>query len=172
MTGEVDFDAGDLEKAEAWFDRSLRICEEAADKRGEANARRWLGKCALRRGRNEDARDGLDAALRAYVSFEMWEELLGCLEDIAEGRHRADAARSTRLIAAVDAARTRLQLPRAQKDDTAVRALSDAMRDELGAEAFEAQWREGSSLDIRDAIAQAQAPADVPAPDPDSTARA
>ena len=42
--GEVAFASGDHAEAELWFKRSLTVCREAADKRGEANALRWLGK--------------------------------------------------------------------------------------------------------------------------------
>src|SRR4029079_13648408 len=44
MLGEICFEAGSLEQACLRFNRSLTFCREAGDKRGEANASRWLGK--------------------------------------------------------------------------------------------------------------------------------
>ena len=50
LLGEVALASADLEQAELWFKRSLTLCREAADRRGEANALRWLGRCDLFNG--------------------------------------------------------------------------------------------------------------------------
>ena len=60
------------------------MCREAGDKRGEANALRWLARVDLQEGDLASARLRLADALRAFRAFEMREELLGCLEDHAE----------------------------------------------------------------------------------------
>ena len=60
------------------------MCREAGDKRGEANALRWLARVDLQAGDLASARVRLADALRAFRAFEMREELLGCLEDHAE----------------------------------------------------------------------------------------
>ena len=81
---KLAFEAGDLRREPASAStRSLSVCREAADKRGEANALWWLGKVELQAGRLESARAQLGEALKAFREFEMWEELLGCLEDLA-----------------------------------------------------------------------------------------
>ncbi len=84
QSGEISFWLGETDQAVLWFKRSLTLCREAADKRGEANALRWLGKCDLRKRDRASARTRLTDALRAFRSFEMWDELLACLEDFAE----------------------------------------------------------------------------------------
>jgi tetratricopeptide (TPR) repeat protein len=77
LLGEVAFDNDDWTQAVLWIKRSLTICREAADKRGEASALYWLGKCDLRRGDITTARARLGDALRAFRSFEMWTNLSG-----------------------------------------------------------------------------------------------
>ena len=67
---------------------SLEVCTKAADKRGEANALWWLGKVDLAQGNLESARRRLSEAVGPFRSFEMWGELLGCLEDHAVLMHR------------------------------------------------------------------------------------
>ena len=83
LLGEVAFESADFEKSELWFKRSLTVCREAGDRRGEANALRSLGRCDLFKGDLLAARSRLIPALQAFKSSEMWEELFSCLEDFA-----------------------------------------------------------------------------------------
>ncbi len=85
--GELACHLPDWDKANVWFKRALTLFREAADKRGEANALRWLGKCDLQAGDIVSARTRLEAAMRALHDLEMWDELLDCLEDAAELHH-------------------------------------------------------------------------------------
>jgi len=163
VTGEVAFDAGEFVEAEQWFKRSFTVCREAADKRGEANATRWLGRCDVQRGDRAQARDRFASALRAYASFEMWEELLDCLEDVASLVADADPARAVRLLSAVRTARERLQLLHPDRVARAIEARLESLRQALGDEAFAEQSAQGKALEIREAVAQAQAPAAEPA---------
>ena len=93
----------------------------------------------------------------------MWEELLYCLEDVAECAADVDPARAVRLLSAVRAARERLQLPHSAKTAAKIAARIGALREALGEELFLAKAGEGERLDIREAIAQAKAPAEEPA---------
>ena len=91
--------ADDLAEARLRFKRSLTVCRDAGDKRGEANALRWLAQVDLQRGDLASARRRLAEALRAFRAFEMREELLGCLEDHAElaaGRRQGGNRRRAR----------------------------------------------------------------------------
>ncbi len=162
VLGELAYDAGLVPESESRFKRSLIVCREAADKRGEANATRWLGKCDGQRGRVAGGLEQLRAALRAYVSFEMWEELLGCLDDIAALKVAGDIQRAARLLSAVAQARDRLQLPRTPREDEAVQEKLGALRTALGDAPFNEQWERGKALDIREAIAQALAEDEEP----------
>ena len=79
VLGESAFELDDRPQACQRFKRSLTVCREAGDKRGEANALCWLGRFDLREGDLASARIRLVESLRAFRAFEIWEETLGCL---------------------------------------------------------------------------------------------
>ena len=111
VLGEVAFEIGDAAQACLRFKRSLTVCREAGDKRGEANALRWLARVDLQAGDLASARARLSDALRAFRAFEMREELLGCLEDhaeVAEAEGKREIA--VGLVAAAARSRERLCL--------------------------------------------------------------
>ena len=158
--GQSGFDQGDLGEAVTWLKRSLTICREAADRSGEANALRWLGKCDLANGETASARSRITEALRAFRSFEMWEELLSCLEDLSELlQFEGSSEISVRVLAATSKARDLLHLARSPRADRRYQALAEAQRMALSGAAFDAQWLEAQTWDIDDAIRQALEPA-------------
>jgi tetratricopeptide (TPR) repeat protein len=161
--GQLAFDAGEFAEAENEFKRSLTLCHEAADKRGEAGATRWLGRCDEQRGASEMAHSRLMSALNAYTSFELWEEVLECIEDIAALSAEREASKSARLLSAVERARDRLQLKRPAKSERRVQELLNRLRAALGDDDYARQWEQGKTLDIREAINQTQTPAGEPA---------
>ena len=155
--GQLAFANGDVAEAELWFKRSSTLCREAADQRGEANAQRWLGKVDIRSGRFNSARTRLTEALGAYRRFEMWDELLGCLEDFAElGHGEGESGLALRLVAAVHRARERLMLPRTPSDEALQGALVSDYRKAANASPDDA-WREGLAWEVEDAVRNALA---------------
>lgn len=159
LLGEVAFDAGDGEQAVLWFKRSLTVCREAADKRGEANALRWLGKTDLQAGELACARARLDQAMRAFRAFEMWEELLGGLDDFAALIHREGAAGlAVRVLAAAAIARKRLRLVRSPSAENRAQKQAAALRATLTERVFESHWNEGCEWAIDHAIELALSP--------------
>ena len=151
--GQLSFTNGDLESAELWLKRSLTLCREAADQRGEANALRWLGKFDVRTGALASARTRLADALSAYRRFEMWDELLGCLEDFAELSLRENQpGLSLRLAAAVQRARDTLCLRRAPNDEARQNAQVADYRRTMPNGSPEDAWREGLSWEVEDAV--------------------
>ena len=110
----------------------------------------WLGRCELLSGDLEAARVRLNGALRAFHAFEMYEELLGCLDDHAELMRAMDAAHdAVRVYAGVEVARERLTLrryPRGQR--RWCETIAEARR-HLGDAAFEQAWSQGRGLDAR-----------------------
>ena len=120
------------------------MCREAGDKRGEANALRWLARVELETGDLASARTRLSDALRAFRAFEMREELLGCLEDhaeLAEAEGRPDVAAG--LAASVARSRERLNLPRSPRGELRWQALIGKLRRTLTDTPFESAWDEG-----------------------------
>jgi predicted ATPase len=153
--GQLAFAHDEPAKAELWFKRSLTLCREAADQHGEANALRWLGKLDLRNGALAAARTRLSEAIGAYRRFEMWDELLGCLEDFAELCHaEGHPGLLLRLAAAVDHARDTLELRRTPKDKTLQMALFADYR-RATHESPETAWLEGLGWEVEDAVRNA-----------------
>ena len=151
--GQLAFTNGDSVDAELWLKRSLTLCREAADRRGEANALRWLGKLELLTGALDSARLRLTEALGAYRRFEMWDELLGCLEDFAELCQREGmAARSLELSAAVQRARDKLGLKRPPREQASQESLVQNYRLAMTGEIPDETWRAGLGWEIEDAV--------------------
>jgi predicted ATPase/class 3 adenylate cyclase len=150
---EVVLESGDQTEAELRVRRSLSVCREAADMRGEANALRWLGKCQLQRGDTTAARSSLGEALMAFRRFEMWEELLGCLQDFAElvateGAHVIAA----RIAGTVATLRQRRRLALSPRGKERWERQLARLRQVLPAAAFDLAWNDGGSREIDVAI--------------------
>jgi hypothetical protein len=153
LLGEVAFDAGDPVQAELWFKRSLTVCREAADRRGEANALRWLGKCDLERREFASAHARLGDALKAFRTFGMWDEVLGSLEDFAELTHlegTVDVA--IRIAAASEKARAHLRLLRSPRLERRWLALLAELQRKIAGPAYESNWEDGRAWEIDDAV--------------------
>jgi hypothetical protein len=138
------------------FKRSLTVCREAADKRGEANALRWLARFDLQSGDLASARARLSDALRAFRAFEMRDELLGCLEDhaeLAEAEGKREVA--VGLAAAVAKSRERLSLTRSQRGELRWQAFVGQLQRAMTEGPFENAWDDGQQWQIDDAIGQA-----------------
>jgi predicted ATPase/class 3 adenylate cyclase len=141
VAGECVYENGDADEARRCFERSLTVCREAGDKRGEASALWWLGKLDLDLGELVLARDRLDEALRAFRAFEMRSELLGCLEDtaalaLAGGQPEAAVPPA----AAAEASRQRLGLLLSPRAELRRQKQLAAIRQQLPDGRFEALW--------------------------------
>ena len=156
VLGETAFETGDRVQACLRFKRSLTVCREAGDKRGEANALWWLGKADLQGGDTASARSRLGEALRAFRAFEMWEELLGCLEDQAAlvgAEGRAEVA--VRLAAAATVSRDRLRLARPPRGEQRWQLQLSKLHRAIVGVAFDEAWNEGQDWPIDRAIRSA-----------------
>jgi predicted ATPase/class 3 adenylate cyclase len=144
---------GDLPTAQSRLQHALGVCREANDSRGETQVGWWLGRTDLAAGDLPSARERLGKALRAFHGFEMWDELLACVEDHArlvhaEGRSELGLG----LVAAAARARERLGLPRARRDVQLLEPALRAMRNAMSDAAQHAAWAAGRAWDIDDAI--------------------
>jgi tetratricopeptide (TPR) repeat protein len=146
--GELDFET-DPAAAKLRFQRSFVVCTESGDKRGEARALRWLGKCDMMDGQIDTAERRLDESLQAFRRLEMREDLLACLDD-----HSALAVRCGRdelavqLAAAVDRARELLGLTLPPRRALARRVKLARLRAEMSEERFDAAWAVGKLWDL------------------------
>jgi predicted ATPase/class 3 adenylate cyclase len=155
-SGELSFEAADFEQAARSFSRGYTVARDAADKRGEANALRWLGASDLHAGNLVSARSRLTEAMQALRKLEMWEELLSCLEDYAELLSAEDAVGpAVRIIAAASKAREGLGLERSPRAEGRLKTRIAHYRER--APDFKTDWSLGSGWSVDDAIFNALA---------------
>ncbi len=158
--GELALRADNLQAAHARFTRSLKICEDAQDKRGEAITLWRLGRTEAALGDHDLARKKLSEALRALQAFEMNSEVLDCLEDYASLLETtAEAQTAVRIFAAAAAIRVALGIPRSARREAEMQSRAKAARAELGEQAFEAAWSMGRIWSQDEAIHYALASA-------------
>ena len=164
MLGEVAFEMTDQPQASQRFKRSLTVCREAGDKRGEANALRALARVDLHAGDLLSARQRLSDALRAFQLFEMREELIGCLEvhaelALAEGKIEVAVGLAT----AATKTRDRLGLSRSPRGELRWQALVELLRSAMTDVPFAAAWSDAQKWQIDDAVRYALSPHVEPA---------
>ena len=154
VLGEIALEAGDLQAASTHFMRSLEVCLSAGDRRGEANATWWLAKVDVQKGQLEAGQARLATALQAFRTFEMREELLGCIEDHALLCLAGGSAEvAVRLASQACLSRERLDLKRSPRHERRWQERVDKLRKGISAPAaFDAAWAEGRSSDMDTAI--------------------
>ena len=156
VLGEVAFEMADPAQASLRFKRSLTVCREAGDKRGEANALRWLARVDLHAGDLASARARLSDALRSFRTFEMREELLGCLEDHAElAQAEGKVVIAVGLAASAAKSRERLGLTRSPRGELCWQALIGRLRRTMIEAPFDSAWDEAQQWQIDEAIRHA-----------------
>ncbi len=162
LAAELAYRVGDGTQAQLWCRRSLSLCREAADRRGEANALRWLARCEMAdNGASAQAR--LVLALPAFRSLEMWDALVAGIEDYAElAERRGDAVLAARLLDATTRARLRMQLPPPPLERERL-ALLAARLQPLAGVAEAAASSDEQPWDIEEALRQALRSADAQA---------
>ncbi len=153
MLGGFALQAGDFESARATFGRAMQIARDGGDKRGEAAALLQLGNAALAAGNLDDARIRLVGALRAFQAFDMYTELIECLEVLAAlFQTSGNAPVSAQLYAAAGAARKLHVLPRTPRQERRWTEGVAATRSAMDVAEFHRAWSEGESWQANDAV--------------------
>ena len=136
-------EAGNLKEASEHFSRSMGVAVAGTDKRGEALALWRQGEVDLALGDRVSAHARLTDALRRFQSAEMWNEVMGCLEDFAIlARSQGLADEAVRFAAAVTMNRQRLGLTRRPAAEARWKSLLDDLRGPLGDERFVTAWNQ------------------------------
>lgn len=152
---------GDLAGAAVTLDEALMRSREVKNPMGIAIA--YLGFGTLAREQGDDAR-ALSLLQQAMALFrdlgEIWSAIL-CLEWLAATLTHHQPQSAVRLLAAADAWREEVGLPRPPAEVGRFDREVAAVRDALGEEAFAAVWAAGSLLTPKQAIAEALANAGV-----------
>ena len=133
--------------------RSLKVCQDAADKRGEAAATWWQGRLAVLAGQAGAARALLSRALRELRLHDMRSQMLGCLDDVAlllalEGSPGA----ALELAVASDQARARLLLNRSPWEEQRWRDRLREIWHSVPEALAEAASESGRALETEDAL--------------------
>jgi hypothetical protein len=138
------------------FARSLKVCRDAEDKRGEALALWRLGRSDTATGELELSAKRLSEALCALQAFEMNAEVLDCLEDFVELLQRVgEVENAVRICAAVTATREARALVRSPLRESEMQTRLKAARAALGDPAFDSAWSTGRAWTLEAAIKHA-----------------
>ncbi|MDH5288132.1 MAG: tetratricopeptide repeat protein [Betaproteobacteria bacterium] len=153
--GKLALESGDLAAARDRFQRALLVCEAGGDLQGAAKSLCCLAEVDIATGDTGVARRRLGEAMRAFQSFQVKSGLIGALEDQARlARVTGFPEEAARLHSAAAAAREKLVLRRAPRDDQRWRDEVDAVRTALGAAAFEVAWAEGHEWELNYAVSR------------------
>ena len=115
-----------------------------------------MGRADLAGGDIASAKDRLGEALKSFRAFEMWEGLLGCLEDhavLAKAGGRIDLM--LQLASAAACSRDRLRLLRSPRTEKRWQTQLDAVRKAVADDWFDSAWSEGRNWQVDEAIARA-----------------
>ncbi len=116
--GDLAYELGQSDVAQAAWQRSLHISRDAADRHGEANAWAALAKAELHEHRLSAAAALLAQALPAFKAYEMRDELLSALEDVARiAAAHGEPILAVQMAAALQTQRERWALMRSPHAD-------------------------------------------------------
>jgi len=150
---------GDLARARELLEESLALGRARADARNVAYALDNLGTFALAQGDLARARELLEESLPLHRDLGDTVGAIEGLEDMARIASARDHPRqAAQLLGAAEALRGACGLARPPYLQAPVDQTTQAIREVLGAEAFDAAWVEGAALSPEQAIAAALAP--------------
>lgn len=153
--GLVAWRRGDLEAAQAQIEESLRLYQEVGDKRYIAMAYKDLGQLAHARGEGANA---MELCRKALSLFRELGDRQGQAESLAAlAAAFGPVPQAARLFGAAEALRARLGAPLPTVERPGYEGDIVAVRQALGAEAFDSAWREGQTLTLERVMAEALA---------------
>jgi tetratricopeptide (TPR) repeat protein len=153
MLGLVALESADWPRATQCFTRSLKMCKDNGDTRGQARATWYLAKSTLHDGDFEASRTQLTTAIRVFRKFEMSEELIGCLEDFAHLDHaRGQWLRSVRTLSIADQMRGRAAIVGHVRGAARTAALVEALKARLPHSEYDTAWVAGQQIEVEAAL--------------------
>ena len=145
---------GDASGSESQARQALEASERIGSRQLAASSREILGRLAAGRGDWNEGEELLHEALAARAELRLWiymPQTLDALAQVAAGLESRDEA--ARLLGAAKRSRGDLGLVRWPPDQPRFRALGDALRAEMGEEAFDAATAEGAAMPLDQAVA-------------------
>ncbi|HEX3671246.1 MAG TPA: tetratricopeptide repeat protein [Candidatus Cybelea sp.] len=148
---------GNYSRAEEIFTECLRMQRAVGNTGSMLYSLVNLGAAAHKRGEYELAMERYHEALELLESTPNKSALAKTLEDIgAAVGALGDPARGARLFGAADALRRTIHSPLFPSDRAEYEAAIASMRGQLGDDAFDVQWRIGSSITLERALEEAR----------------
>jgi predicted ATPase/transcriptional regulator with XRE-family HTH domain len=148
---------GEYDSAEALFGECLRIQSDLGDTNGMLYSYANLGGIAYKRGAIGQALELLRNSLDLAGSNDSKAALAKTFEDIGAAIGTFDPARGVRLVAAGDAVRQAIGSPLFPSERSDYDMEIAKLRDALGNDAFDTQWRIGSIMPLERALEEARA---------------
>jgi predicted ATPase/DNA-binding SARP family transcriptional activator len=170
ILGDFALAEGDIDAAEASYQRALAIARELNDARRSVQAFTGLGRVLLRRGDPKTAASCFVESLSLDRTCHDPLDALACLEGVAyalilEAGQAGDPGppataaapsellRAARILGAAEAARDRIGIPRRPREQSEHDNWVAALSASLGDAAFTAAWEAGRALSREEAMA-------------------
>ncbi|HET6276002.1 MAG TPA: tetratricopeptide repeat protein [Candidatus Cybelea sp.] len=155
--GLVAANKGEYDRAEALFIECLRMQRAVGNTGSVLYSLVNLGAVAHKRGEPAVAMERYHEALDLFKTVPNKAALVKTLEDIAAAcADLGDPLRSARLFGAADALRSTIHSPMFPSERAQYEAAVESTRAMLGSDAFDAQWRIGTSITLERALEEAR----------------
>ena len=149
--GLVAYSEGQLEEALRHHEESARLFQELDDRRNVASAHGNLANIAWKLGDRTRALDCYDSAIRTHVETDDQRSASYILQGVAGALHESDPAAAARLLSVVDHLRETIRVVLPPHEQETHQGHVDATRELLGAEEFDAAWKAGQTMTLKEA---------------------
>lgn len=154
--GLTYFNVGDYRRAKRYWTRTLAMADHLRERMRRSTNLLNLGQAAYRLNDYVTAREYCVEALHESVEIGSMFAIVECLETFADlAIHEGQRVRAARLFGAATHLREQLRVPLARDGSGQEPKEFQVLREELGRENFEAEWREGQSMDVAEITAYA-----------------
>jgi tetratricopeptide (TPR) repeat protein len=161
--GRMALDEGDLSQAAIYSEQALVISQELGSAVGIAESHTNLGDIAASRGYFDQAAAAYQDGARYYRQAAFQPGVTTCLERLAElAWLRTQAPQAVLWLAAAEAERTRLKLPRTPVEQQRYERRLKTIRAQLDEDTYSRLWAKGTATALDEALDEAQMPLSGP----------
>lgn len=151
--GIVAMDRNDIERGIALVEEAMSIDHKRGDEWAVACGSLNLGVALMESQGPRESRPLLEESLNAFVEVGDPDGTAETIESLGGlAAIERDPIRCVRLLAAAEALRRKLHLPSAEPDRARLDKWLATAREALGKADFEAAWREGSQIELEEAV--------------------
>ncbi len=151
--GNVACAQGDYEAARPFLEQNLEMCRQMGDQRGTAIALLNLGSATSGLGSHEEARGLYEQSLILFRQLGDQQATPYVLDGLADAANaQGQSERAARLLGAAEAVRQQIGTPLSAHAREKVNQAADAIRRDMGADAFAAAWDAGRAMTLDAAV--------------------